>query len=84
MLANITIRDRVQNQDHKQKEKQKKRKPHSISRFDSVQDLDSDVLNCHGQKLAHSSKMQCQTNLHFYTAQRDVYLVSFYIYVLTM
>lgn len=51
------------------KKKKEKKKPHSVSRLQSVENSVSDVLNCHRQKLAHLSKMQCQTNLHFYTDQ---------------
>lgn len=64
-------------QDHNKERKERKRerrkgkrKSHSVSRFESVQDSDSDVLNCHGQKLAHPSKMQCQTNLHLYRSKQ--------------
>lgn len=76
---------RGRGQDHKKKKKAKE-KSHSVSRFESVQDSDSNVLNCHGQKLAHPSKMQCQTNLHFIHTKTNVYLVSFFFFftVLTM
>lgn len=67
-------------QDHKKEKtgQKAKEKSHSVSRFESVQDSDSNVLNCHGQKLAHPSKMQCQTNLHFIQIKANVYLVSFF------
>lgn len=68
---------RGRGQDHKKKKKAKE-KSHSVSRFESVQDSDSNVLNCHGQKLAHPSKMQCQANLHFIQTETNVYLVSFF------
>ena len=55
----------------------KRKKPHSVSRLESVQNSVFDVLNCHGQKLAHLPKSQCQTNLHFLQIKTDVYLVPF-------
>lgn len=55
----------------------KRKKTHSVSRLESVQNSVFDVLNCHGQKLAHLPKMQCQTNLHFLQIKTDVYLVPF-------
>lgn len=61
----------------KKNERKNKKKPHSVSRLESVQNSVFDVLNCHGQKLAHLPKMQCQTDLHFIQIKTDVYLVPF-------
>lgn len=66
------------------KTKKEKEKLHSVSRLKSVQNSVSDVLNYHGQKLAHLSKMQCQTNLHFYTDQNRCLFSIIFKYALTM
>lgn len=71
----------------KKNQGQKERKgkpPHSVSRLEICPEFSSDVLNCHGQKLAHLSRMQCQTNLHFYTDQNRCLFSAMFIYALTI
>ena len=68
----------------KRKKERKEKQPYSVSRLESVQNSVSDVLNCHGQKSAHLSRMQCQTNLHFYTDQNRCLFSAMFMYALTM
>lgn len=83
-MPNITRKEKEnQNEDQKKERKKKNKQPHSVSRLQSVQNSVSDVLNCHGQKLAHLSRMQCQTNLHFYTDQNRCLFSATFIYALT-